>query len=48
MKVYQSLQEMGVNDLPPQLNFRIIEITPDRMRYGSLREGVFKVTWHRK
>jgi hypothetical protein len=48
MKVYQSLQKMGVNDLPPQLNFRIIEITPDRMRYGSLREGVFKVTWHRK
>jgi len=48
MKVMESLKRMGVNQLPPQFNYRVIEITPDRMRYGSLREGVFNVTWHRK
>ena len=48
MGVYKSLKKMDVSVLPPQINFRIIEITPERMRYGNLREGVFKVTWYRK
>jgi hypothetical protein len=48
MKVYDALKKMGVSELPSQFNFRIIEITPDRMTYGSVREGVFKVTWQRK
>lgn len=48
MKVYQSLKKMGVKELPPQINFQIIEISPDRMTYGSMRDGVYKVTWHRK
>ena len=48
MKVLQSLQQLGVTSLPPQFNYRIIEITPDRMTYGNLREGVFNVTWMSK
>ena len=48
MKVYESLKRMGQNELPPQFNFRVIEITPDRMKYGSVREGVYSVTWERK
>ncbi len=48
MKVYESLKKMGQNELPPQINFRVIEITPDRMKYGNVREGVYNVTWERK
>jgi len=48
MKVYESLKKMGQNELPPQINFRVIEITPDRMKYGNVREGVYSVTWERK
>ncbi|MBW2184208.1 MAG: pyridoxamine 5'-phosphate oxidase family protein [Deltaproteobacteria bacterium] len=48
MKVYESLKKMGQNELPPQINFRVIEITPDRMNYGNVREGVYNVTWERK
>jgi len=48
MKVYESIKKMGLKSLPPQFNYRVIEITPDKIRYGNLREGVFKVTWERK
>ena len=48
MKVYESLKKMGQEELPPQFNFRVIEITPDRMKYGSVREGVYSVTWEKK
>jgi hypothetical protein len=39
MKVYESLKKMCQNELPPQINFRVIEITPERMKYGNVREG---------
>jgi hypothetical protein len=48
MKVLQSLKQLGVTSLPPQFNYRIIEITPDRMTYGNVREGAYNVTWTRK
>jgi len=48
MKVFESLKKMGQKELPPQINFRIIEITPTKMKYGNVREGVFKVTWEKK
>ena len=48
MKVYPFLKKLGINELPKTFNYRIIEITPDRMRLGSVREGVFKVTWEKK
>ena len=47
MKVYESLKKMGQKELPPQINFRVIEITPTKMKYGNVREGVFKVTWEK-
>jgi len=48
MKVYESLKKMGQKELPPQINFRVIEITPAKMKYGNVREGAFNVTWERK
>ncbi|OGL40553.1 MAG: hypothetical protein A3C43_01450 [Candidatus Schekmanbacteria bacterium RIFCSPHIGHO2_02_FULL_38_11] len=48
MKVYSVLKKLGIKELPKEFNYRIIEITPDRMRLGSMREGVFKVIWERK
>lgn len=48
MKVYETMKKMGMKDLPPQINYRIIEITPDRINYGNLREGIYHVTWMRK
>ena len=48
MKVLESLKQLGVTSLPPQFNYRIIEIAPDRMTYGNLREGAYNVTWTRK
>ena len=48
MRVFDALKLMGVTELPPQFNYRVIEITPDKMTYSAVREGVFKVTWQRK
>ena len=48
MKIQKSLKKLGLKDLPPSINYRLIEITPDRIRYVNPREGVFKVTWERK
>jgi hypothetical protein len=48
MKVYESMKKLGIKELPPQINFRIIEITPDRINYGNIREGVYHVTWTKK
>jgi hypothetical protein len=46
MKLTRVLKKLGMQELP-DLNFRIIEITPDRIKYGNPREGVYKVTWER-
>jgi hypothetical protein len=48
MKVYETLKKLGVSELPPQFNFRVIDITPDRMTLSAVREGVYRVTWQRK
>ena len=48
MGVYKVLKKMGMKELPQSFNYRIIEIASDRIRLGSMREGVFKVTWERK
>lgn len=48
MKVSEALKKMGQKELPPQFNYRIIEITPNKMKYGNVREGVYNVTWERK
>ena len=38
---------MGQKELHPQINFRVIEITPTKMKYSSVREGVFNITWEK-
>jgi hypothetical protein len=48
MRVYESLKKMGLTALPPNFNIRVIEITPDRMKYRNVREGVYNVIWERK
>jgi hypothetical protein len=48
MRVYESLKKMGLKQLPAHFNIRVIEITPDRMKYRNVREGVYNVTWERK
>ena len=48
MKVLETIKKTGMKELPSQFNYRVIEITPDKMNYGNLREGVYHVTWSRK
>lgn len=48
MKVMRVLRKLGMKELTTDFNFRIIEITPDRIKYGNPRGGVFRVTWERK
>jgi len=48
MNVAKTLKRLGLKDLPPGINYRVIELTPDRIKYGNPREGVFRVTWNRK
>lgn len=48
MKAYQVMKQIGMKELPPQFNYRVIEITPDRINYGNLKEGVYHITWSRK
>jgi hypothetical protein len=48
MKVLQQLKKLGVKELPKQFHYRIIEIAPDQIKYGAVREGVYNVTWYRK
>jgi hypothetical protein len=48
MKALDTMKKIGMKELPPQFNYRVIEITPDRINYGNLREGVYHVTWTKK
>ena len=48
IKAYETMKNAGMEELPPQFNYRFIEITLDRINYGNLKEGVYHVTWTRK
>jgi hypothetical protein len=48
MGVYESLKLIGVKELPRQFNYQIIEITPDEIRFGNLRKGIYKTSWLRE
>jgi hypothetical protein len=48
IRVYETLTLVGLKELPKQFNYQVIEITPDEIRYGNLREGVYKITWYRE
>ena len=43
----KTLKKLGMKELPPSIVYRIIEIKPDRIKFGNPREGVFRVTWSR-
>lgn len=47
MGVSRSLKRLGLKELPPGVNYRVIEIVPDRIKYGNPREGVFRTSWRR-
>ena len=47
MNIMKTLKKLGMKELPPQIVYRIIEIKPDRIKFGNPREGVFRVTWSR-
>ena len=40
--------KIEIKNLLPRFNYRIIEIAPDKIRYGNPREGVFQVTWQKQ
>ncbi len=48
INIKKALQNLGLKELPPQINYRLIEIVPDKIRYGNPREGIYWVTWYRK
>jgi nitroimidazol reductase NimA-like FMN-containing flavoprotein (pyridoxamine 5'-phosphate oxidase superfamily) len=48
MNIFDSLKSLGIKELSPEFNYRIIEITPDTIKYVNPREGVFRVTWKRR
>ena len=48
MDLKKSLQKLGLKELPPHINYRIIELEPDKIKYGNPIEGVFRVTWNKK
>jgi hypothetical protein len=34
----KSLQKLGLKELPPHINYRIIELEPDKIKYGNPTE----------
>jgi nitroimidazol reductase NimA-like FMN-containing flavoprotein (pyridoxamine 5'-phosphate oxidase superfamily) len=48
MKIMDSLKSLGIKELSPAFNYRIIEIMPVMVKYVNPREGVFRVTWKRR
>jgi nitroimidazol reductase NimA-like FMN-containing flavoprotein (pyridoxamine 5'-phosphate oxidase superfamily) len=48
MKVGPVMKKMGMKELPKEFNYRIIEIIPDRLKYGNPLEGIYWTHWQRK
>ena len=48
MDIKRGNRALAPEDLPPIFHYRIIEISPDRVKYRNAREGVFNITWSRK
>jgi hypothetical protein len=48
MNVAKGYPRIESKNLLPYFHYRIIEIIPDKIKYGNPREGVFQVTWERK
>ncbi len=47
-KFLNVIKQLGLKELHPQMNYRIIELVPDRIKYVNPREGVFRANWKRK
>jgi len=47
MKIKRGKRTLEPEDLPEMFHYRIIEITPDRIKYRNAREGVYNTTWER-
>ena len=45
MNIKKGASVLKPEDLPSIFHYRIIEITPDKIRYRNAREGVFNATW---
>ena len=48
MKILPVMKKMGMKELPKEFNYRIIEIAPDRLKYGNPLEGIYWTHWQRK
>ena len=47
MKVGNVMKKLGMKTLPAEFNYRIIEIIPDRLKYGNPMEGIYWTHWQR-
>jgi hypothetical protein len=45
MNIKKGARPLRPEDLPSVFHYRIIEITPDKIRYRNAREGIFNATW---
>ena len=45
MNVMKVLNQMGITELLPEMNYKIIIISPEKIKYNNPREGIFRVTW---
>ncbi|MFC1670685.1 pyridoxamine 5'-phosphate oxidase family protein [Spirochaetota bacterium] len=48
MGIMKVIKQLGITELRPEMNYRIIKITPDRIKYNNPRAGVFRVSWERE
>ncbi len=47
MDVMKTINQLGITEFRPEMNYRIIKITPDRIKYNNPRDGIFRITWKR-
>ena len=47
MKLGPVMKKMGMNTLPAEFNYRIIEIIPNRLKYGNPSAGIYWTHWQR-
>ena len=47
MKIRRVLKKLGMKDIPKEFSYRIIEITPSRIKYNNPRAGVFRIIWEK-
>jgi len=48
MKLGPVMKKLGIKTLSAAFNYRIIEIMPERLKYGNPSEGIYWTHWQRK